>query len=41
MPDTLLEVLQAFDASRLVPYEAGDAQGIVAATDRHMDQSSQ
>ena len=36
MPDTLLEALQNFDASKLLPYEAGDAQGIVAAVDRHM-----
>jgi len=36
MPDTLLEALQSFDASRLLPYEAGDAQGIVATIDKHM-----
>ena len=36
-PDTLLEVMQQYDPSKLVPYAIGDATGIVEAIEGHMD----
>ena len=36
-PDTLLEVMQQYDPSELVPYAVGDATGIVEAIEGHMD----
>ncbi|GIL75478.1 hypothetical protein Vretimale_8113 [Volvox reticuliferus] len=35
-PDDLLAAVQSFDASRLVPYTKGSAQGMVRAIDRQM-----
>ncbi|GLI61930.1 hypothetical protein VaNZ11_004456 [Volvox africanus] len=35
-PDELLAAVQCFDASRLVPYTKGSAQGMVRAIDRQM-----
>lgn len=36
-PETLLEVMQDFDSSKLVPYTTGDAAGIAAAIESHMN----
>ena len=35
-PDSLLEVMQHYDPSNLMPYAVGDASGIVEAIEGHM-----
>lgn len=35
-PDTLMEVMQQYNPSKLVPYAVGDASGIVEAIEGHM-----
>lgn len=39
-PDSLLEVIQQYDPSKLVPYSVGDASGIVEAIEGHLNATS-